>query len=178
MLSDKLNKEFNEQIGMEFYSGYFYLAMAGWFEEHSLNGFASWMRIQSQEELSHAMIMFNFVQEAGGKSDLPSLAKPGSDFESALDIFKRGLDHEEYITSRINNLMDIALEERNHAASSFLKWFVDEQLEEESNFSTIIGKLELIEKGGAGGLFMVDNELSARTYVLPTPLVGKIDLGV
>lgn len=178
MLSERIAAEFNAQIGREFYSGYFYLSMTGWFETNSLGGFANWMRIQAQEELSHAMIMFNFILDAGVKADLPAIDKPPVEFSSPLDVFKQGLAHERLVTSCINNLMDIALEERNHAVASFLKWFVDEQLEEEANFSTILGKLELIEKSGGGGIFMLDNELGARTFVLPAPLTGKIDLGV
>ena len=178
MLSEKLTKALNEQIGNEFYSGYFYLSMVAWFEESSLNGFASWMKIQAQEELSHAMIMFNFLQEAGGKTDLPGIVKPPVDYTSALDIFRRGLEHEQFITSKINELMNLAEDEKNHAMRSFLNWFVDEQLEEEASFSTILGKLDLIEKSGGGGIFMLDNELAARTFAVPAPLVGKIDLGV
>ncbi len=178
MLSEKLTAEFNAQIGREFYSGYFYLAMAAWLDENSLEGCANWMRIQSQEELSHAMIMYNFVLETGSKIDLPAIDKPPANFDSPLEIFKSGLEHENLVSSCINNLMNIAQDERSHAVTSFLTWFVDEQLEEEASFTTIVGKLELIEKNGGGGIFMLDNELGARTFVLPTPLTGKIDLGV
>ncbi len=178
MLSEKLASEFNTQLGREFYSGYFYLAMAAWFEDNSLEGFANWMRVQSQEELSHAMIMYNFLLEAGAKVDLPAIEKPPANFESPLDVVKRGLAHEKVVSSSIYKLMDIAVAEKNHAVCSFLNWFVDEQLEEESSFTTIVGKLELIEKNSGGGIFMLDNELGARTFALPAPLVGKIDLGV
>lgn len=178
MLSDRLAAEFNAQIGREFYSGYFYLAMAAWFDENSLAGFSNWMRIQAQEELSHAMIMFNFVLETGAKADLPAIDKPKGDFESPLDVLQHGLAHEKIVTSHINNLMDIAIEEKTHAVTSFLQWFIDEQLEEEASFTTIVGKLQLLEKSGGGGIFMLDNELGARVFNLPAPLVGKINLGI
>ncbi len=178
MFSQKLADEFNAQIGREFYSGYFYMSMSAWLQDISLEGIAKWMQIQAQEEMSHAMIMYNFILDAGVKVKLPAIDQPPADFESPLDVFKQGLAHEKLITSCINNLMDIAVEEKNHAVTSFLNWFVDEQLEEEANFSTILGKLQLIQKSAGGGIFMLDNELGARTFVLPTPLTGKIDLGV
>lgn len=173
MLSEKLQGVINEQIGKEFYSAYLYLAMAAWFEENSLKGFAKWMRVQSQEESCHGMIFYNFLLDAGGSAKLPAVAQPDADFKSPLDIFERGLKHEGLVTASINNIVDIAIEEHNHAAHSFLNWFVDEQVEEESNFDTLRGKLKLIEKGG-DGLFTIDNELATRVFAMPAPLMGKI----
>ena len=128
------------------------------------------MRVQSQEELSHAMIMYNFLLEAGAKVDLPAIEKPPANFESPLDVVKRGLAHEKVVSSSIYKLMDIAVAEKNHAVCSFLNWFVDEQLEEESSFTTIVGKLELIEKNSGGGIFMLDNELGGKNFCFTSTL--------
>jgi ferritin len=173
MISKKMQAAINEQIGKEFYSAYLYLGMAAWFEEHSLKGIAKGMSVQAQETPCHGMIFYNFLLDAGGSVVLPAVAKPDSGFKSALDIFERGLKHEGTVTASINNIVDIAMEEKYHAARSFLNWFVDEQVEEENNFSTIVGKLKL---GGDNNssLFLIDTELSARLFVMPAPLVGKI----
>lgn len=173
MMSQKLQAAINAQIGKEYFSGYLYQAMAAWFEENSLEGFGKWMRVQAMEEASHAMIFYNFLLDAGGHIDLPAIAKPDNDFTSPVDIFTRGVRHEETVTASIGAIVDIAIEEKHHAAHSFLNWFVDEQVEEEANFNRVLGKLKLIEKGG-DGLFTIDAELGARVYALPAPLAGKI----
>ncbi len=177
MISEKLQDLVNNQIGKEFYSSYFYLAMAAWFEEQSLEGFGSWMRVQAQEEGCHAMIFYNFLLESGGSIKLPAIEQPPFKFESPLDIFQQGIKHEEYVTSLINTMVDVAIDEHNHAARSFLNWFVDEQVEEEDNFNSVIGKLKLIEKGAGGGMFMMDKEMSTRIFAMPSPLIGKINIG-
>lgn len=176
MISEKLASAMSVQIGKEYYSGYFYMAMAAWLEENSLEGISKWMRVQGQEELAHGTIIYNYVLEAGGSVKLPAIEEPPSDYKSALDIFERGLEHEKYVTSLINNLVDIAIEEKDHASRSFLNWFVDEQVEEEANFSAILGKLKLNEQSGGAALFMIDQELATRGFVVPSPLVGKISL--
>ncbi len=173
MISKKMQKAVNEQIGKEFYSAYLYLGMSAWFEAQSLKGMAKWMLVQSQEESCHGMIFYNFLLDAGGTVELPAVAKPDCSFKSALDIFERGLKHEGTVTASINNIVDIAMEEKYHAARSFLNWFVDEQVEEEANFTTIVGKLKLTADNNSG-LFLIDNELAARLFVMPAPLVGKM----
>lgn len=173
MISKEMQAAINEQIGKEFFSAYLYLSMSAWFEENSLKGLAKWMLVQSQEESCHAMIFYNFLLDAGGSAELPAVAKPKKNFKSALDIFEYGLKHEGTVTASINRIVDIAMEEKNHAARSFLNWFVDEQVEEEANFTTILGKLKLTADNNSG-LFMIDNELSTRVFALPAPLTGKI----
>ena len=173
MLTQRMQKALNEQITKEFYSAYIYLAMAAWFEEQSLNGFAKWMRVQTQEETSHAMILFNYVIERGGAVSLGALEAPSTSFSSVLEIFEKALEHEQYITSSINKLMDIAIEERDHAARSMLNWFVDEQVEEESNANTMIARLKLCGEK-TDGILLLDSEVGTRTFTLPAPLVGKI----
>ena len=173
MLSQKMQKALNEQITREFFSSYLYLAMAAWFEEQSLTGFAKWMRVQVQEESSHALIFFNYVIERGGSVTLGAIDAPKTDFTSPLNIFEKTYEHEQYITASINKLMDLAIEERDHATRSMLNWFVDEQVEEESNDTTILARLKLAGDR-QDALFLLDSELGTRTYTVPAPLTGKI----
>ncbi len=171
MLSEKMLNGLNDQITKEIYSSYLYLQMAAWFENRSLSGFANWMKVQAQEELSHAMILFNFANERGGFVTLGAVDKPETDFSSAQDVFAKTLAHEQLVTASINSLMDIAIAEKDYATKNRLDWFVDEQVEEEANASALFDKLQLIgDKGNA--IFMMDKELAARTFVMPSPLAG------
>ena len=167
MFSEKLLDAMNEQMKNEFLSGYLYLAMAGYFESEDLPGIASWMRVQALEELTHGEKFFNFICEAGGRTELRSIDAPKNDYQSPLACFKYSLEHEKFVTSRINQLMDLAKEESNHAAQIFLQWFVTEQVEEEASFSLIVKKLERIADDGRG-MLMLDAELAARSFVPPT----------
>ncbi len=166
MISDKLLDALNEQMKNEFYSAYLYMAIAGYFEAEDLPGIASWMRVQALEELTHGEKFFNFITEAGGRTDFRGFDAPRNDFSSPLDAFKYSLDHEQFVTASINKLMDLAKEEGNHAAQIFLQWFVTEQVEEEASFGLIIRKLERIGDDG-NGLLRLDEELAARTFVPP-----------
>jgi ferritin len=167
MFSEKLLDAMNEQMKNEFLSGYLYFAMAGYFESEDLPGIASWMRVQALEELTHGEKFFNFICEAGGRTELRGIDTPKNDYQSPLACFKYSLEHEKFVTSRINQLMDLAKEESNHAAQIFLQWFVTEQVEEEASFSLIVKKLERIADDGRG-MLMLDNELAARAFVAPT----------
>lgn len=167
MFSEKLLDAMNEQMKNEFLSGYLYFAMAGYFESEDLPGIASWMRVQALEELTHGEKFFNFICEAGGRTELRGIDAPKNDYQSPLACFKYSLEHEKFVTSRINQLMDLAKEESNHAAQIFLQWFVTEQVEEEASFSLIVKKLERIADDGRG-MLMLDNELAARVFVAPT----------
>ncbi|MCK4536483.1 MAG: ferritin [Desulfuromonadales bacterium] len=166
MFSEKLLDAMNEQMKNEFLSGYLYLAMAGYFESEDLPGIAAWMRVQALEELSHGDKFFNFICEAGGRTDLRGIEGPQNNYASPLECFKYSLEHEKFVTSRINQLMDLAQEEGNHAAQIFLQWFVTEQIEEEASFNLIVKKLERIADDGRG-LMMLDSELEKRTFVEP-----------
>jgi len=166
MFSDKLLDSMNEQMKNEFLSAYLYFAMAGYFESEDLPGIASWMRVQALEELSHGEKFFNFICEAGGRTDLRAIDAPQNDYQSPLDCFQYSLEHEKFVTSRINQLMDLAKQESNHAAQIFLQWFVTEQVEEEASFGLIVKKLERIADDGRG-LLMLDAELQNRTFVAP-----------
>jgi len=166
MIPKRLVDAFNEQINKELYSEYLYLAMAAWLDAENLPGCANFFKIQVQEERFHAMKMYDFVNERGGRVVLEAIEKPEIDFKSVLEIFEKAYEHEQLVTSLINNLMDIAIEEKDYAAKSFLNWFIDEQVEEEASMDSIVGKLKMI--GGKGhGMLMIDNELSTRVFNPP-----------
>jgi len=166
MLSKKMEKAINQQINAELFSSYLYLSMATYFESINLGGFSNWMRQQAQEELFHAMKMFDFVCERGGRVILQAIEKPPSKWTSPLNAFENVLSHEQKVTGLINDLVNLALDERDHATNIFLQWFVSEQVEEEATAGTFVDKLKLIGKD-ANGLFMLDTELAQRTFTMP-----------
>lgn len=166
MISEKMQNAFNEQINKELYSSYLYLSMASYLSGLGLNGFANWMRVQVQEENFHAMAMYDYVIERGGEVSLLAIDKPMSSFKNVLAVFEETLKHEQYVTSLINGLMDVAEEVKDRAAISFLQWFIDEQVEEESTASDLVSKLKLINSEG-NALFMMDKEMALRTFVAP-----------
>ena len=168
MLSPKLQDALNEQMKNEFASAYLYRSMEAYFQGEELKGFANWMHVQALEELVHAEKFFNFLCEAGGKPVLLPIDAPKGDFRSALDAYEYGLKHEQFVTSRINQLMDFSRQESNHAAQIFLQWFVTEQVEEEANFTGYFRKLKLVE-GDGRGLLLLDQEAAKRVFVSPTP---------
>ncbi len=164
MISKTLEKAINLQINKELYSEYLYVAMQAWFANQNLDGFANWMMVQGKEEHDHAMKFFNYVIERGGSVELLAIEKPPKTFTKPLKAFQMALEHEQFITKSINQLMDLAIKESDHAAKSFLQWYVDEQVEEEANADKIVHKLEMI-KDNPQGLYMLDNELAQRVYV-------------
>lgn len=167
MLTEKMNDALNEQVKWELYSSYLYLSMSAWCAEKGLEGFAQWMRAQAQEELFHATKFYDYILERGGHVVLHAIDSPPSEWENVLAVFEDTLSHEREVTRRINELVDVALEVRDHATNIFLQWFVSEQVEEEANVGTALDKLRLI--GGKGeGLFMMDKELGARVFTPPT----------
>lgn len=166
MLSQKLQDAFNAQINKELYSEYLYLSMAAYCYTLDLDGFANYFMVQTQEEHFHAMKMFNFVNERGGKVILKQIDGPETEFKSVIDVYEKTYEHEQFVTKSINELMDVAMKENDHAAASFLKWFIDEQVEEEATVSKILAKLKLI--GGEGhGMLMLDTELATRVFTPP-----------
>ncbi len=166
MLSKKMAKVLNGQVNAEMYSAYLYLAMNAYFEAEGYGGFAAWMRAQTQEEIFHAMKIYDFINERGGRAVLSAIEVPPAKWDSPLDVFKASLAHEEKVTALINELVDISIELKDHATNSFLMWFVDEQVEEESNVGDIVRKLEMVAET-PGGIFMLDKELGARTFTMP-----------
>lgn len=164
MLSEKLHEAINEQMNFEFYSAHTYLAMAAYCSNESYDGFANFFLIQAEEERFHAMKFYNFLSNLGYRATIDGFHCPNNDFKSLLEIFETALSHEKEVTRRIYNLSDIALDEREHATMAFLKWFIDEQVEEEATFDTLISKIKRIEND-SNAIFMLDAELATRTFV-------------
>lgn len=161
MFAKKVQDEMNLQINKELYSAYLYLSMAAHFEAANLPGFAHWMKVQAEEEQEHAMKFFEFINERGGRVLLDAIEKPPVEFTTPLSIMEEVLKHEQYVTSRIDTIYSVAVAEKDYASQSFLKWFLDEQVEEEKNDTEIIEMLKMAgEKGHA--LLMIDRQLAAR----------------
>lgn len=166
MLSEKLHAALNAQMNYEFYSAHAYLAMAAYCTDESYDGFANFFLVQSEEERFHAMKFYNYLSDMGYPATIEGFSNPGNDFTSVLDAFEQALKHEKKVTRRIYELSDIALEEREHATMAFLKWFIDEQVEEEATFNTLIAKISRI-KNDLSAVFMLDAELANRTFTPP-----------
>ncbi|HOO75246.1 MAG: ferritin [Thermotogae bacterium] len=165
-LNEKMEAALNEQINREFYSSFLYLSMSAYFERNNLKGFANWMNIQYKEETAHAMGLYGYIISRGGKVILKEIKKPEAEWENALEIFKAAKKHEEFITDSINSLMDLANELKEYATVNFLKWYVNEQVEEEENVTEIVDKLEMFGEVKQA-LYMLDNELAARVFTEP-----------
>jgi len=161
MIGKKLEKAFNDQIREEYFSSYLYLSMAAWFESEQLQGMASWMRRQAQEEMGHAMKFFNQLIERGGTVKLQALEAPQPKWASPVAAFSAAWDHEKHITGCINKLMDLAVAEKDYAAVEFLSWFVKEQVEEEATVEPIVHRLK-VNEGSAGVLYHMDHQLAKR----------------
>lgn len=169
MFSEKMQKALNEQINAEYYSSYLYLSMSAYFQSISLCGFANWMRVQAQEELMHGMKFYDFINERGGRVTLAQIDGPETIWDSPIAAFENVLKHEQEVTRLINNLVNLANEEKDHATNIFLQWFVTEQVEEESTAADVLHKLNLTH-GEGSGLFMMDREMAQRVFVPPTPV--------
>ncbi|MBI4833177.1 MAG: ferritin [Candidatus Lindowbacteria bacterium] len=165
MLSEKMQEALNAQTNAEFYSSYLYLSMSAYFHSINLSGFANWMRVQAQEELVHAVKFYDFVNGRNGRVVLGEVEGPPCKWKSPLAAFEHALEHEQKVTGRINSLVNLAIEERDHATNTFLQWFVNEQVEEEASANDVVQKLKLV--GDGGGLFMLDRELALRVFTPP-----------
>ena len=163
MLSKKMENALNEQINKEMYSAYLYMSMSAHSTNIGLSGFANWFMVQYKEEMEHAMKIYDYVNDRGGKVSLKAINEPLSTFKDAMDMFQKTLKHEQFITKSINELVDLAIKEKDHATQIFLQWFVTEQIEEEGNDNNIIAKLKFIGENG-NGLLMLDKELLARVF--------------
>ena len=164
MISNKLEKAINNQINAEYYSAYLYLSMSAYLDHSGLKGFANWTKVQHQEELSHMLKFYNYLIERGGKVVLVSIDAPENKWDSALDVAKAILKHEQFVTSKINSLVDLAIAEKDHATNNFLQWYVSEQVEEEANVGEIVDKLRMLD-GSKQGLFIMDKDLGTRVFV-------------
>jgi ferritin len=161
MLNTKLQDAINEQIKNELYSSYLYLAMSAYSESVNLSGVGHWMRVQAREEQEHALKLYRYTIEKGGRVLLQAIDKPPAEFDSALDLFERTLAHEEKVTGLINDLYALAADEKDYATQIFLQWFVTEQVEEEANATRIVELLKAIGDHPQG-LIMLDRQLAAR----------------
>ena len=161
MLSRTVQEAMNEQIKNEFYSAYQYLSMAAYCESVNLPGFARWMRMQAREEVEHAMKLYDFILDRGGRVLLQAMDQPVADFGSPLEVFEQALEHEQRVTAMINGLYGLAVKENDYASQTFLQWFVTEQVEEEKNAGDVVETLKMIgDKSEA--LFLLDRELGGR----------------
>ncbi|MFH1664144.1 MAG: ferritin [archaeon] len=160
-LKNSIEKILNQQFNNEYFSSYLYLSMASYFESINLSGFSHWMKKQAEEELVHALKLFDFVLERNGKMVLTSVKAPETKWKNPLHAFESALIHEKLVTSQINKIFELSKKEKDSATEVFIQWFVKEQVEEESTALKVIEKLKMV-KGSEHGLLMLDNELSAR----------------
>lgn len=160
-MNQELEEALNEQINEELGSYYIYLSMQAYFASESLDGFATWMQLQAQEEVEHAMRIFRFLNDRGGRVKLGAIEEPKKDWDSPLDAFKDAYEHEQYISRKINELVDMAEEKDDKATKNMLDWFVEEQVEEEASTEAIVDKLEMVN-GAGSGLLALDKALGSR----------------
>ncbi len=169
MLSEKITKAINAQINAEMWSAYLYLSMAAYSHAEGYDGIAKWFEVQFKEEQDHAIIFYNHVISRNAIVELKPIDAVPTKWESPLQVFQETLKHENVVTNLINGIYAIAMEENDFATQSMLKWFIDEQVEEEDNARTIINNLKMIGDNGYG-LYMLDKELGARVYNQAAPL--------
>lgn len=161
MISKKMLDALNEQVNAELYSHYLYLSMSVHLADENLNGFASWLKAQSYEEYGHGLKILGYIQQRRGRVNLKAIDQPPATWKTPLSLFEEVAKHERLVSSKINDLVDLAAKEKDHATLAFLQWFVTEQVEEEATADGIVQKLKLV-KDAPSGLFMIDRELAAR----------------
>ncbi|MBQ2392143.1 MAG: ferritin [Clostridia bacterium] len=167
MMNEKVRELLNQQINKELYSAYLYLDFSNYFEDRGLDGFANWYMIQAQEERDHAMLFYQYLQNNNQKVTLEAIAKPDKVLDSDMTVLKAGLEHEQYVTSLINDIYAAAYDVKDFRTMQFLDWFVKEQGEEETNANDLITKMELFGSD-AKSLYMLNSELAARVYSAPS----------
>lgn len=166
MLSEKMQNELNEQLNYELFSAYVYFSMEAYFLDKNLNGFANWMHVQAMEEMTHVLKFFNFLHESDGRVLLKPVEGPRTEWGSSLEAFEEAYAHEQSVTRRIHNIVDLALREKDFATHSFLQWFVNEQVEEENNAKQNVQNVKMVSDN-SGAIFLLDRELAARVFVPP-----------
>jgi len=164
MVTKKLENAFNKQFNQELFNSNLYLSMSAYFAAQSLNGFANWMKVQADEERQHAEKFFAFMIDRSVKVKVTEIPAPPISWATPLIAVRAGLKAEETNTKRLNELMDLCIQGKDHASKGLMQWFVDEQVEEEANFGELIDQLKLAEKA-PGALFMLDRELGQRTLL-------------
>jgi len=168
MISEKMEKALNEQINKEFYSAYLYLGMSAYCQTLGLQGFANWMRMQYEEEILHVTKMYDYVLDQGGQIHLKTIEEPPKEYGTPLQIFETTLEHEQVVTKLINELMSVAIEDKDYATQTFLQWYVTEQVEEEANVNDILAPLRMVGEDKSG-LMMIDQQLANRSAPAPVP---------
>ncbi len=166
MLSQTVEQALNKQLNVEFGSSYLYLSMAAWCESQNLSGMAQWMQAQAQEEWGHGMKIYDFIHERDGKVVLEALTAPPTEWDSPLALFQAAYKHECHVSQLINELVDLALQEKDYATYAFLQWFVSEQVEEESTVRGIVDRLKMAGEQ-TGVLLMIDSQLGQRVPTAP-----------
>ena len=161
MIKEKILKILNNQINEELYSSYLYLSMSNYFSSINLDGFARWMRIQSQEEYAHGMKIYDYILQRDGKATLTNIETPKAVWKSPLEVFQETLKHEQHISACINDIVNLAIQEKDHATTQFFQWFIGEQVEEEATATNIVEKMKMIGDN-KNGIFMLDRELGQR----------------
>jgi ferritin len=161
MLNQNIQDALNDQIQAELSSSYIYLAMSAYFEDQNYPGFAHWMRVQAREEAGHAMKIFEYVVQRGGRVQLKAIEQPPAEYESPLGAFEKAYEHEQYITGRIGSIFGLARSTNDPATEALMQWFVNEQVEEEASASQVVETLKRVGTSGSG-LVMLDRELAKR----------------
>ncbi|MCL2772295.1 MAG: ferritin [Oscillospiraceae bacterium] len=174
MISEKLEKALNDQINAEIYSAYLYLSMSAFTERAALKGTANWLYVQSREEMAHAIHMYQYVLDRGANPSFADIHAPLALFKGVEDVFEKVLEHEQKVTAGLNSIATLAMQESDHACYQFIMWYVNEQVEEESNDGDILSKLKMID-GDKGLLLNLDSVLGTRIYVNPFPTDSKLN---
>ncbi len=172
MIKEKMSQALNKQLNAELYSAYLYFSMSAYFKSINLPGFSNWMRVQALEEMTHADKFYTYLLSRGGAVELETITGPPKTWESPMAVFEHTYSHEQKVTSLISDLVNLALEEGDHATNVFLQWFVNEQIEEESSADGILQKLKLIGKESSS-LFLIDQELGQRVFTPPAAANAK-----
>lgn len=171
MIKPVVAEALNAQVNEELYSAYLYAAMAAYFEDKSLKGFSSWMRVQADEELAHARRIIDHLYDRSARVEFKAIAEPKKEWGSPLEAFEDAYKHECHISECINKISTLAAKENDHATHNFLEWFVAEQVEEEANADDMVQQLKLVE-GAPGGLFLLDREAAQRAGASVVPGTG------
>jgi ferritin len=161
-INETVQDAINEQIKDELYSAYLYLAMSAHFEAENFSGFAKWTRMQAEEEVEHAMKLFDFVNERGGRVKLQEIAQPTAEFGTPLEVFEEIFKHEQKVTALIHRLYEVALNEKDYATQVMLHWFIDEQVEEEDNAGGMVERLKMAGDN-KGALLQLDHYAASRS---------------
>ncbi len=170
-MDKKVYELINDQINAELYSAYLYMSFADYYEEEGLQGYANYYMIQAAEERDHALIFRNYLHDNGEKIKLAAIGQPDKEFSDFMGPLEAAFEHERYITARINAIYAAAAEVKDYRCMKFLDWFIDEQMEEETNADDMITKMRLFGSD-AKALYDLDREYASRVYSTPSPLAN------